>query len=86
MKVKYIGQSFLPLCLTDGKVYNCLGAEVAGEFGVTLRVIDDSGEDYLYSAQYPKPWTSNLPAGRWEVIEDDENGTLRKAIYKGIVE
>lgn len=31
--------------LTLGKIYECLGAEGRGSF---LRIVDDSGEDYLY--------------------------------------
>ena len=42
-----------------------------------LRVIDDSDEDYLYDAVNPKPpAVPSLPGGRFEIIEDDENGTL----------
>jgi hypothetical protein len=31
--------------LTLGKLYECLGVEGRGSF---LRIVDDSGEDYLY--------------------------------------
>jgi hypothetical protein len=31
--------------LTLGKIYECLGLEGRGSF---LRIVDDSGEDYLY--------------------------------------
>jgi hypothetical protein len=31
--------------LTLGKIYECLGVEGRGSF---LRILDDSGEDYLY--------------------------------------
>ena len=86
MRVKYIGESFYGNGLTDGRTYKCLGAENAGMFGATLRVIDDSEEDYLYSAKCPGPWNNSSPAGKWEIVEDDEKGTLKKAIYEGIVE
>ena len=33
------------------------------------RVIDDSGEDYLYSMTNPAPLDGSSPGGRWEVIE-----------------
>ena len=47
-----------------------------------LRVIDDSDEDYLYPPKHPRPIANpNHPGGRFEIIEDDENGTLRKAIF-----
>ena len=66
MKVRYVGVSFGADSLTDGKIYD---------------VVDDSGEDYLYSPQHPRPAAvPDHPGGRWEIVEDDENGTLRKAI------
>lgn len=73
MKVRYIGQSFGIDELTSNKIYECLGVEWP-----FIRVIDDSGEDYLYSATRPMPLTGETPPGRWEIIEDDENGTLQK--------
>jgi len=77
VKVRYVGESFGVDSLTDGKVYECLGVE-----GSFLRVIDDSGEDYLYSAKAPAPMdTRDGPGGRWEIVEDDGKGTLQKAIY-----
>lgn len=80
MKVRYIGQSFGVDALTNGKVYECLEAD---EFGF-LRIIDDSGEDYLYSAAHPEAIDEEMEPGRWEVVEDDENGTLQKAIDEAI--
>ena len=77
MKVRYVGESFHGgFGLTNGKVYECLGVE-----GPFLRVIDDSEEDYLYSATHPAPIHPPGPGGRWEIVEDDEQGTLEKAIY-----
>mgnify|MGYP001241946959 CR=1 FL=1 len=76
MRVRYVGESFGVDGLTNGKVYECLGVE-----GAFLRVIDDSGEDYLYSAKAPAPLDSSGPGGRWEIIEDDDKGTLQKAVY-----
>ena len=79
MRVRYIGKSIGVLSLTDGKIYEVLG--VAPMIG-WLRVVDDSGEDYLYSPKHPRPIANpNHPGGRFEIIEDDENGTLRKAIF-----
>lgn len=76
MKVKYVGQSFYTDGLTDGRIYTCLGVE-----GPFLRIIDDSDEDYLYSAKRPAPMDPRVgPGGRWEIVEDDEEGTLRKVI------
>lgn len=48
MKVKYIGVSFGVEGLTNGKIYDVIGIE-----DYMLRIIDDSGEDYLYSAIKP---------------------------------
>ena len=65
--------------LTDGKIYEVLGVDPMIGW---LRVVDDSGEDYLYSPKHPRPIANpNHPGGRFEIIEDDENGTLRKAIF-----
>lgn len=76
MKARYIGKSFYGGDgLTDGQVYEILGVEFSA-----LRVIDDSGEDYLYDAFNPAPLDGENEGGRWEIIEDDENGTLKKAI------
>lgn len=42
MEVRFIGATS-PLVLTNGKEYNVLSVEKRW-----LRVVDDSGEDYLY--------------------------------------
>ena len=77
MKVRYIGQSFGVDSLTRNKIYECIG--VIRPF---LRIIDDSGEDYCYSATGPGPLNGEVPPGKWEIIEDDEEGSLKKAIGK----
>ena len=77
MKIKYVGESFGVDSLTDGVVYNC---EI-DKFTGGLRVIDDSGEDYLYSPVNPKPLDNSSRGGRFEIVEDDEKGNLAKAIY-----
>ena len=43
MKVKYIGKTSDPLELITDRVYDCLGLEYD-----RFRVIDETGEDYLY--------------------------------------
>ncbi len=78
MKVKYIGKSFnAPVGLRDKTIYECLGVE----YGF-LRVIDESEDEdgVLYSAINPRPLDGSSPGGRWEIIEDDEQGTLDKEI------
>ncbi len=51
-KVRYIGET-VPLELTYGKIYNVLSVERGW-----YRVVDDTGEDYLY------------PAGNFTIIEN----------------
>ena len=63
MKIKYIGPSFGVDSLTENKIY-----EATEENGF-YRVIDDSGEDYLYSMEKPAPLDGSSPGGRWEIIE-----------------
>lgn len=75
MKVKYVGRSFGLECLTDGKTYECIGIEDG-----MLRIIDDSGEDYLYSAIKPSSLENPELCGKWKIIEDNENKDLEKII------
>ncbi len=75
MKVKYIGKSFGVEGLTDGKIYECIGIENG-----MLRIIDDSEEDYLYSAIKPSSLENPELFGKWEIIEDNENEDLKKII------
>lgn len=63
MKIKYIGKSFGVDSLTNGKIY-----EATEEDGM-YRVIDDSGEDYLYSKEKPAPLDGSSEGGTWELIE-----------------
>lgn len=62
MKIKYIGESFEDI--TDGKIY-----EATEENADYYRVIDDSGEDYLYTKENPAPLDGSSPGGKWEIIE-----------------
>lgn len=75
MKARYKGQSFYVEGLTDGKVYEVISIEED-----MLRVIDDSGDDYLYDSINPGPLDESSEGGRWEVVEDDEKGTLKELI------
>lgn len=78
MKVRYIGRSFGVDSLTDGKEYTVLAVdELTGAF----RLIDDSDEDYLYHPKCPKPNGAKEAYGRFEIVEDDSKGSLKKAIY-----
>ena len=73
MKVKYIGKSFGVEGFTNGKIYECIGIEDG-----MLRIIDDSGEDYLYSAINPSSLENSTLCGRWEIVEDNEKKDLEK--------
>ena len=89
MRVRYIGDTFGGgYCgITSGKVYECLDVERG-----CLRLIDDEGysywekepdekEGYLYDAKAPQPMDRETPPGRFEIVEDDADGTLQRAIY-----
>lgn len=75
MKVKYIGESFGIEGLTNGKVYEVIAIEED-----MLRVIDDSGEDYLYSSIKPSSLEDSTKYGIWEILEDNEYKDLEKHI------
>ncbi len=75
MKVKYVGKSFGVESLTNGKIYECIAIE-----DEMLRIIDDSQEDYLYSAIQPAAMDNFELCGKWEIIEDNEDGDLKKLI------
>ena len=46
-----------------------------------LRIIDDFGEDYLYSAISPCSLDdTDVPPGKWKVIEDNAQGDLQRAV------
>lgn len=64
MKLKYVGESFGALSLTNGKIY-----EATIDKSGMYRVIDDSGEDYLYSPTNPAPLDGGSKGGRWEIVE-----------------
>lgn len=81
MKVKYIGRSFGVDSLTNGKTYEVIEVDdLTGAF----RLIDDSGEDYLYHPTSPKPNGATEPFGRFEIVEDNDKHDLWKALYEVI--
>ena len=55
MKVKWLGKTEF-LVLTNNKIYEVISIE-----GGWYRIIDDSGEDYLY------------PSDMFEIVEGDNN-------------
>ena len=60
MKIKYIGETFGVASLTNGKIYDA-SVDSSGMY----RVIDDSGEDYLYSKENPAPLDGSSKGGKW---------------------
>ena len=62
--VKYIGKSFGVESLTNGKIYDVLAIDLP-----FIRVVDDSGEDYLYSISKPSSLENPDLNGKWELIE-----------------
>lgn len=97
MKVKYIGQSFGAFGLTDGKIYICTEVDkITGALRIIddegLPYWDDNAltrygyektpPGYLYSPTEPRPcFDETVKPGKFEIIEDDEQGTLQKAIF-----
>ena len=75
MKVRYVGPDLGVTSLTNNKIYECIGVE-----GDYLRIIDNDEEDYIYPAKNPYMPMYPEIRGKFEIIEDDENGTLDKAI------
>ena len=82
MKVRYVGRSFGVDSMTNGKVYEVLEVD---KLTGGIRVVDDSGEDYLYHPMSPKPNGAKYAYGHYEIVEDDQNGSLQKAIYGRIL-
>lgn len=75
MKVKYIGKSFGIEGLTNNKIYEVIAIE-----SDMLRIIDDSGEDYLYSIKKPCSLEDSSKCGKWKIVEDNTNKDLEKII------
>ncbi|MGI5983226.1 MAG: hypothetical protein ACOX8F_07280 [Sakamotonia sp.] len=66
MRLRFVGESFWNGDgLTNGQVYEAWVDPDSGMY----RVIDDSGEDYLYSPDAPGPTDRSAPNGRWEIVE-----------------
>ncbi|MDO4174547.1 MAG: hypothetical protein Q4D42_07265 [Eubacteriales bacterium] len=65
MKLKYVGESFGVDGLTNGRVYEATVFDTD-----YYSVIDDSGEDYLYSKNNPAPLDGSSSGGRWEIVQD----------------
>ncbi len=77
MKVKYHGPDIGVDGLKDNEIYTVLEID---ELTGMLRIIDESDEDYLYSPKKPQAICGNYKGGYFEIVEDDENGTLSQAV------
>ena len=71
-RVKYVGKSFGVESLTNGKIYDVIDVDCP-----FLRVVDDSGEDYLYSITMPSSMEDLELCGKWEIVDDPE-GILKE--------
>lgn len=66
-KVKYVGKFFGIESLTNGKIYDVIDIEEP-----FLRIIDDSGEDYLWSIYKPCCMEDPSLCGKWELVETSD--------------
>ena len=62
--------------LFDGHIYTVLEVD---EITGYLRIIDESGEDYLYHPDRPRAIAGEYKGGRFEIIEDND-GILKDAM------
>lgn len=79
MRVRYLGQDIGIDGLVNNHVYEVICVD---ELTGYLSVVDESGEDYLYHPKNPRPIASeDHPGGKFEIVEDDSDRSLEKAIY-----
>lgn len=76
-KVRYIGPNIGVDGLFNNNVYNVV--EIDSLSGA-LRIIDESGDDYLYSPKEPKLLSEAYKGGKFLVVEDDVKQSLKNAI------
>lgn len=67
-KVKYIGETFGLDSLTNGNNYYIVRDETNYP-----KVVDDSGEDYIYNLQAPAPLDGSSKGGKFYYIDDPTN-------------
>ncbi|WP_282920070.1 hypothetical protein [Ignavigranum ruoffiae] len=71
-QVKYIGESFGVDSLTNNKVYY-----IVYDNQRDLKVVDDSGEDYLYELNNPKPLDGSSIGGKFVIVDDPRKILVR---------
>ncbi len=64
-QVIYKGESFGVDGFTNGKVYG-----VVYDKNKSIKVVDDSGEDYLWDLKNPKPSDGSSSGGKFYIIDD----------------
>ena len=77
MKVKYVGADIGVDGLKNNGIYEVLEID---ELTGMLRIVDESGEEYLYSPTKPKAVAGSNNGGKFEIIDDDSKGSLTNAI------
>lgn len=76
MKVKYIGPDIGIDGLKSNRIYDVLEVD---ELTGYLRIIDESGDDYLYHPNKPQAIAGTYKGGYFEIINDKDN-ILKNAI------
>lgn len=66
-KLKYVGETFGVDGLTDGAIYDVVKDKYGG-----LKVVDDSGEDYIYDFENPRPADNSSKGGVFFIIDDPQ--------------
>lgn len=81
MKLRYVGESFGAVGLTNGHIY--IATVYDRDY---YRVFDDSAQDYMYPRVNPRPCDGSSPGGKWEIVEDmtEEERELEKRIQAAV--
>lgn len=77
MTVRYIGPNIGIDGLFNGNTYEVVEID---ELSGALRIVDESGEDYLYDPKKPRPIACEYQDGRFEIVTD-RDGQLKRAIF-----
>ena len=75
-KVRYIGETFGALSLTNNKEYFVIESKKGCVLSMPL-IVDDSGEAFCYDPVNPAPLDGTSKGGKWEILEDPF-GELKK--------
>ena len=64
MKLRNVAETFGVDSLTNGTINDASVEDID-----YYRIIDDSGDDYLYAKENPAPLDGSSPSGQWEIVE-----------------